>query len=175
MADDQSGLALLSDHTTSYSFANDYPLALTVQYSGGGLWGRDHKITGKTELHYALVPHSGHWDDAHICDISEAWNRPVIQAAGGNGGNHSMLSLDGTGYQLSSMTVDADGSVFMRLYNADGDDHTHDIRLDLPIASVTEVDLQGNEVSRPPYINKYRTVQMPRFGIRTYRLTLKQK
>ena len=175
VADDQSGLALLSDHTTSYSFANDYPLALTVQYSGGGLWGRDHKITGKTELHYALVPHSGHWDDAHICDISEAWNRPVIQAAGGNRGNHSMLSLDGTGYQLSSMTVYADGSVLMRLYNADGDDHTHDIRLDLPIASVTEVDLQGNEVSRPPYSNKYLTVQMPRFGIRTYRLTLKQK
>ena len=173
VADSQSGLALLSDHTTSYSFAHDYPLALTVQYSGGGLWGRDHKITGKTQLHYALVPHQGHWDDAGITDISEMWNRPVIQAAGSRGENRSLLSLDGTGYQLSSMTVDADGSVLMRLYNADGNERPHDIRLDIPIASVAEVDLQGNEVACPAYDNHRFTVQMPRFGIRTYRLSIK--
>ena len=68
------------------------------------------------------------------------------------------------------MTVDADGSVLMRLYNACGDDRPHDIRIDLPVKSVTEVDLQGNEVSRPPYANHRLTVQMPRFGIRTYRM-----
>lgn len=172
VADDQSGLALLSDHTTSYSFARNYPLALTVQYSGGGLWGRDHKITDKTQLHYALVPHSGHWDDAHLCDISEAWNRSRFCPQSGSLllQQGSLLSLDGTGYQLSSMTVDADGSVLMRLYNADGDDRPHDISLNLPIESVSEVDLQGNEVSRPSYSNQRLTVQMPRFGIRTYRL-----
>lgn len=38
-------LALLSDHTTSYSYGEDYPLGLTAQYSGGGLWGPDYKIT----------------------------------------------------------------------------------------------------------------------------------
>jgi alpha-mannosidase len=173
VADSQSGLALLSDHTTSYSFAHDYPLALTVQYSGGGLWGRDHRITGKTQLHYALVPHQGHWDDAGITDISEMWNRPVIQAAGSRGENRSLLSLDGTGYQLSSMTVDADGSVLMRLYNADGNERPHDIRVDIPIVSVAEVDLQGNEVARPAYDNHRFTVQMPRFGIRTYRLSIR--
>ena len=173
VADDQSGLALFSDHTTSYSYAHDYPLALTVQYSGGGLWGRDHKITGRTQLRYALVPHRGHWDDAGISDISEAWNRPVIQTAGNHKENCSLLSLDGTGYQLSSMTIDADGSVLMRLYNADGNERPHDIRLDIPIASVAEVDLQGNEVARPAYNNHRFTVQMPRFGIRTYRLRIK--
>ena len=174
VADKESGLALLSDHTTSYSYAHNYPLALTVQYSGGGLWGRDHKITGKTQLHYALVPHRGHWDEAGICDISEAWNRPVLQA-NGKEGKHTLLSLDGTGFQLSSMTVDADGSVLMRLYNANGDDRTHDIQLDFPIASVIEVDLQGNEVSRPSYDNHVLSVQMPRFGIRTYRLVVNQQ
>ena len=172
VADKESGLALLSDHTTSYSFAHDYPLALTIQYSGRGLWGRDHKISGKTEIHYALVPHRGHWDDAHICDISEAWNRPIVQATGVNEGSHSLLSLDRTGYQLSSLTVDADGSVLLRLYNADGDDLPHDICIDLPITAVSEIDLRGNEVSRPPFSNHRLTVQMPRFGIRTYRLTL---
>ena len=173
VADKESGLALLADHTTSYSFANDYPLALTVQYSGGGLWGRDHRITGKTQLHYALVPHRGHWDEAGICDISEAWNRPVMQATGEQG-KQSLLSLDGTGYQLSSLTVDADGRVLLRLYNADGDNKLHDIQLDFPITSVVEVDLQGNEVARPSFNNHRLTVQMPRFGIHTYRLTVEQ-
>jgi len=180
IADDESGLALFSDHTTSYSFARDYPLALTVQYSGGGLWGRDHKITGKTELRYALMPHRGHWDEAGIKSLPQPLQRrgelsgrlavpPSFGGAGG--GSLSLLSLDNTGYQLSSMTVDADGSVLMRLFNADGDDSPHDIPLDLPIASVTEVDLKGNELSHPPYSNHRLTVQMPRFGIRTYRLT----
>ena len=118
------------------------------------------------------MPHRGHWDDAHICDISEAWNRPIVQATGVNEGSHSLLSLDRTGYQLSSLTVDADGSVLLRLYNADGDDLSHDICLDLPITAVSEIDLRGNEVSRPPFSNHRLTVQMPRFGIRTYRLTL---
>lgn len=169
VADKESGLALLSDHTTSYSFAHDYPLALTVLYSGVGLWGRDHRITEKTQLHYALVPHRGHWDEAGICDISEAWNRPVLQTSGKQE-SRSLLLLDGTGYQLSSMTIDADGSVLLRLFNADGDDRPHDILLDFPVASVTEVDLRGNEVARPQFINRRLTVQMPRFGIRTYRL-----
>ena len=169
VADKESGLALLSDHTTSYSFAHDFPLALTVQYSGGGLWGRDHRITEKTQLHYALVPHRGHWDEAGISDISEVWNRPVLQAFGEQE-RSSLLSLEGTGYQLSSLTVDTDGSVLMRLYNADGDDRPHDIQLDFPVASIVEVDLRGNEVARPPYNNHRLTIQMPRFGIRTYRL-----
>jgi len=169
VADKESGLALLSDHTTSYSFARDYPLALTAQYSGGGLWGRDHRIMGKTQLHYALVPHHGLWDEAGICDISEAWNRPVLQTSGEQE-SRSLLSLEGTGYQLSSLTVDADGSVLLRLFNADGDEKAHDIQLDFPVVSVVEVDLQGNEVDRPKFENHRLTIQMPRFGIRTYRI-----
>ena len=42
-------LALFSDHTTSYSYGEDFPLGLTAQYSGGGLWGPDYKITQSFE------------------------------------------------------------------------------------------------------------------------------
>ena len=173
VADDQSGLALLSDHTTSYSFAHDYPLALTVQYSGQGLWGRDHRITEKTQLHYALVPHRGHWDDAHVSDISETWNRPVIQSETQHLSSNNLLSLDGTGYQLSSFTVDGDGSLLLRLFNADGDAASHDISLNFPVASVAEVDLRGNKTGQPAFANGKLTVQMPRFGLRTYRVRMK--
>lgn len=172
VADRQSGLALLSDHTTSYSFAPDYPLALTVQYSGQGLWGRDHKIAGRTQLHYALVPHRGHWDEAHISDLSERWNRPVAQAAEVGPSRRSLLSVERTGCQVSSLTVDEDGSLLLRLFNADGDDRPKEVAIGFSVASVTEVDLLGREVGRPSFANHRLTVQMPRFGIRTYRLKL---
>ena len=87
--------------------------------------------------------------------------------------SRSLLSLEGTGYQLSSMTVDADGSVLLRLFNADGDEKAHDIQLDFPVVSVTEVDLQGKEMACPKFENNRLSVQMPRFGIRTYRISVR--
>ena len=174
VSDGHSGLALLSDHTTSYSFAKDYPLALTVQYSGMGLWGRDHKISGKTQLHYALVPHGGRWDEAHISDISEAWNRPPVQLASIGSDSCSLLSLDGTGYQLSSLTVSDDGDLLMRLFNADGDGGRHDVLVNFPVVSIAEVDLQGRETGRPAFADGRLSVQMPRFGLRTYKMKIKK-
>ena len=69
-------LALLSDHTTSYSHGQDYPLGLTVQYSGPGLWGPDYKITGPLTIKYAIIPHRGKWDKASIATSSDRWNEP---------------------------------------------------------------------------------------------------
>jgi alpha-mannosidase len=51
-ATNQVGLALLSDHTTSYAHGTNYPLGLTLQYSGIGLWGRDYSLCGPTEVNY---------------------------------------------------------------------------------------------------------------------------
>lgn len=65
-------LALLSDHTTSYSHGKDYPLGLTAQYSGGGLWGPDYKITQPLKMKYAIIPHRGKWDKASIADVAIA-------------------------------------------------------------------------------------------------------
>ena len=169
------GLALLTDHTTSYSFGKDYPLALTVQYSGGGLWGRDHTITSPTRLHYALLPHQGLWDEAGISDICEQWNNPVIitsSSAEVTPKERWLLSLDSTGYQLSSMQVLDDGSLLMRLFNADGNEEPTPIALHFKTKSVELVDLQGNHIEDCPISyeagQSLLTVQMPRFGIRTY-------
>lgn len=54
------GLALLSDHTTSYSYGADAPLGLTVQYSGNGLWGRDYPIDGRRTSGSPSYPTAGH-------------------------------------------------------------------------------------------------------------------
>ncbi|HEX4263226.1 MAG TPA: glycoside hydrolase family 38 C-terminal domain-containing protein, partial [Verrucomicrobiae bacterium] len=41
-ASQRIGLTLMTDHTTSYAHGMDHPLALTLQYAGTGLWGRDY-------------------------------------------------------------------------------------------------------------------------------------
>lgn len=173
--DGQSGLALFADHTTSYSFAKDYPLALTVQYSGPGLWGRDHRITGKTQIHYALMPHSGRWDEAGVSDCNERLNHPLVCAPAASATEQNLLSLDGTGYQLSAFTVDAEGCVLLRIFNADGDGQIHAIPLNLPVQEVEVVDLLGKPMDgeNAELQNGKLIVQMPRFGIRTYKIRMK--
>lgn len=38
------GIAVISDHVTSYSHGENFPLSLTVQYAGIGLWGRNFAL-----------------------------------------------------------------------------------------------------------------------------------
>src|SRR5207302_1081009 len=60
------GLALLCDHTTSYVHGDSFPLGLTVQYSGNGIFYRNYRIDSPTEIHYALLPHADRWDRAGV-------------------------------------------------------------------------------------------------------------
>jgi alpha-mannosidase len=72
------GMALLSDHVTSYSHGENFPLALTIQYVGVGLWGRNYSVSGPTDIHYALIPHKGKWDKANINNETIKWNEPIL-------------------------------------------------------------------------------------------------
>ena len=72
------GVALFSDHTTSYIQSDELPLGLTVQYVGIGLWGLEYKIHGPTQLKYALFPHRGDWEQGLVQKASNEWNEPLI-------------------------------------------------------------------------------------------------
>ncbi|HEX7652866.1 MAG TPA: hypothetical protein VF607_05135, partial [Verrucomicrobiae bacterium] len=71
------GLAVFTDHTTSYVHGADFPLGLTLQYSGAGLWGRDYTVNGPTTVHYALLPHVGDWETGQVWSRSRDWNEPL--------------------------------------------------------------------------------------------------
>ena len=165
-------VALFSDHTTSYTYGPDFPLALTVQFSGNGLWGRDYRITGPTRMRYAIVPHEGRWDEAGIQEESQAWNEPLA-AIPGAAPRTSLLDLDGTGYVVSSLVV-ADGGYLLRLYNAGGDAGTKKIKLAIPATSVSEVNLLGEETGHPATKRDGESVTLetsiPRFGIKTFKI-----
>ena len=72
------GLAVLTDHTSSYVHGADHPPGLVLQYSGIGLWGRNYTIHGPTSVRYALVPHAGRWDKGAIPTESAQWNEPLV-------------------------------------------------------------------------------------------------
>jgi alpha-mannosidase len=178
-ANGEYGLALLTDHTTSYVHGEDHPLGLVLQYSGIGLWGRHYAIAGPTTVHYALVPHRGRWDQAEISGESAAWNEPLMAVlANSNGptreGRQSMLELSGSGWEVTTMTVEGK-SRFIRLFNAVGDDRAQRLSLDGRAANVSLVELNGNtrETLRATVTPDRRTtveLAIPRFGVRTIRL-----
>ena len=173
---DGYGLALLSDHTTSYSYGSGSPLGLIVQFSGNGLWGRDYPIDGPTHIRFALVPHRKAWDAAGIHDESLRWNEPLTcvtypQAAPENA---SLIDVAESGYEISAAYLNGDGIV-VRLFNAAGDAALQKIKFGFPVSQAEEIDLNGNVTARHDVRRKGGRseieIGMPRFGLKTLRLT----
>ncbi|MCR4920518.1 MAG: alpha-mannosidase [Bacteroidaceae bacterium] len=136
------GLTLLSDHTTSYSMGDDFPLSLTLQYSGPGLWDRDYPLHGPTEIHYALYPHRETWELADVQGVAQAWQEPLIVAPCERGPieEKCFVDLKDSGYRLSAAWAQG-GKLGLRLYNASGDSTKRRITLGFDAKRISEVNL----------------------------------
>jgi len=166
---DAAGLALFTDHTTSYAHGDSIPLGLTVQYSGNGIFYRNYTLNGPTELNYALLPHTGRWDSARLWTAATKWKEPLIVGTSGEGGSRSLLRPD-PGVEVSSVRRDADGLV-VRLFNAEA--ASGDIRLHLGFVprEAQETNLDGRKL-KSLKIHRDRQgawvrLDIPHFGIRT--------
>jgi alpha-mannosidase len=166
--DGKYGLAVFSDHTTSYSYGEDFPLSLTAQYSGIGLWGPDYKITRPLKMKYAVVTHAGNWDQAAIATESNKWNEPLVTAFYEEipVTDKSFLHINKAGYEVSAFKAEGN-NMLLRLFNAEGDDSLRKITFGFPVAGVEEVDLNGKTVSVKKVDKNSISLSMPRFGIRT--------
>lgn len=169
------GLALLADHTTTYAHGENFPLGLNVQYSGAGLWGRNHTLTGPTEMNYALIPHTGKWDNGHIATEAVNWNEPLLAAVVPSTGNgrKSLLDVSGTGLQVTTVLVEGN-DLLIRLFNAEGDGKAKKIKIG-GMASGAEMIELNDAVREKLNLQKEKgnsilQVAMPRFGLRTIRL-----
>lgn len=166
-------LALMTDHTTSYSFGKGEALGLTVQYSGAGLWGRKYPITEATSINYALIPHRGDWDEAGIEQIRAMRAEPLLSSLHEEAEmtSASLMELSGKGYELVAAYPSEEGIV-VRLYNAAADEKPQRLMLGFEAEKVEQVDLNGKttdqmEVKTRKGKSSFE-VQMPRFGFRTY-------
>ena len=179
-ASQRYGLALLTDHTTSYVHGADHPLGLTLQYSGVGLWGRNYTIAGPSEVHYALIPHAGRWDRAGIWTESDNWNQPLaatLMNSNPRSGDYrkSLIEAVGEGLEVSAVLFQGD-DLFVRIFNAEGDTMPKELSYNGKADKVQLVELDGRVASNLT-VRKGRlgesivTVTLPRFGIRTIKFS----
>jgi alpha-mannosidase len=173
---DKHGLALLSDHTTSYSYGDGYPLGLTVQFSGNGLWGRDYSIDAPTNIRFAIIPHRKEWDASDIHNENLRWNEPLICSflQYTKLEDMSLINVDRTGYEISAAYL-CDDDIIVRIFNADGGNAPQIIKFGIPLSKAEEIDLNGSTIAG---INAIKTdagtalkLNMPRFGLKTLKLT----
>ena len=178
-ADNNYGMALLTDHTGNYTHGEDFPLGLTLAYSGVGLWGRNYSITGPTNVHYALVPHAGKWVKSGIWTEGTKWNEPLIvkvsdAASNANDRYRSMMNVDGTGYDITAMNAD-DKDLTIRVFNAEGSAGAKKLTFDGSADKAELVELDGKkrqslvlQKDAPGKVSV--NLAIPRFGIRTIKL-----
>lgn len=173
VTDGNNGLALFTDHTTSYVHGKDYPLGLTLQYAGRALWGRNYDITGPTEVSYAIVPHKGNWEAGGISNEEARWCEPlqVLPAAGGK--DFSLLTLQEKNWQVSTLLMDGK-DLLIRLYNTGGNNRESQLTFNGAATAAVMEQLNGDagEVLPQRKVSGKTTIRLaiPRFGIRTIRL-----
>lgn len=177
---EDAGAALLTDHTTSYGHGANDPLSLTLQYSGVGLWGRHYSLNGTTEVHYAILPHAGNWEDSGLWTASKSWNEPLIARvfqsnAEPMGTDKSLLEIAGGGWEIPTARLSG-GDVVVRLFNPSTRESRKTIHYGGPASQVDLVQLDGRLLNTIPFRkNSDGTsdfdVALPAFGIGTLRIT----
>jgi alpha-mannosidase len=174
--DDQYGMALFTDHTTSYAHGEDFPLALNIQYSGMGLWGRDHQINGPTTIHYALVPHAGKWDKAGVEAENARWNEPLMAFVSAGRPDIAGKSLIQVPAEYEISTVNFEGNdMLVRLFNTGTGNVRSKVDFNCNADKATLVELDGR-VGKTLKLQKTKAgdlstdIAMPKFGIRTIKL-----
>jgi alpha-mannosidase len=173
--DNQYGMTLFTDHTTNYAHGDDFPLGLDIQYSGMGLWSRDHSITGPTIINYALIPHAGKWDKAGIQQQSANWNEPLVVSTSNQykATSRSLIKAP-AGYEVSAINFEGNNMV-VRLFNTGVGNLKSKLIFNCRADKMMLCELDGRIVGTllPTKLKDGGMsveFKMPKFGIRTIRL-----
>ncbi len=175
------GVALFSDHTTSYLQSDSLPLGLTVQYTGKALWGRDYRVHGPTEIRYALLPHSGDWERGEVEKASTRWNEPMVAqftSCSSESPTTSILEVIGDNLEVTSMVIE-DDNLLVRIYNTSSRAISRDVVWNCNMDKIEQVDLKGDAMRELLPVTKedgrlITTVSVPQFGFVTFRVIAPQ-
>lgn len=173
------GLAVLSDHTTSYAHGSDYPLSLVMGWGWeAGFWWGKCPLNGVQEVHYSLVPHGGLWDTAQLWDETACWNEPLLArlhpAVEQEALSRSLLQVHSTGVHVTAMTVEGQ-DLLIRLFNAEGAAGEQEVSFESAPASIEWVELDGRVRTRLQPVTRPDTrcgvtLSLARFGLCTLRV-----
>ncbi|MCX2574110.1 glycoside hydrolase family 38 C-terminal domain-containing protein [Pedobacter sandarakinus] len=175
---DQRGMALFTDHTSSYNYDERGILGLTLQYSGMGLWWRNYEIKGASKFHYALLPHAQTWDAAAVWAKSVSWNEPLKVVASENAKLASFSLLETTDRALDiSAVTSGDKCLNFRVFNSSRISKNAIIKVSMPYKKILSISLNG-KVERSFDVRKNNdgsaSFELPiqQFGIKTVRILM---
>ena len=172
------GVALFTDHTTSYLQTKELPLGLTVQYIGKALWGRNYRVQGPTHICYALLPHDKGWEEGDVVSESDRWNEPLTGGFVSPASVCSqwvLLEVPDKNLKVSSAIMDGE-DLLVRFYNTSSDIKEYEIRWNCIADKIEQVDLTGKMIApiQSEKGNKGQLVtklSLPQFGFQTIKLT----
>lgn len=173
------GLALFCDHTTGYNLGPDDPLGLVLGWAwDGGFWWTKRPLRGVQEIAYALMPHKGLWDSAHLVAECERQASPLeAQIVDGDVSSepltYSLLQSGSKGVHVSAMTVSG-SDLLVRLWNPESSQVEHEISFSSKFAEISVVELDGREVEKLAVHNRDAggcmvKIRIPQFALRTLR------
>ena len=175
------GLAIFSDRTTSYSHGKEYPLALTMAWSGYGLWEAFYPMNTVSEFNYAVLPHSGKWNDAGLSSINASWNEPMVARLINNGSKNlsepfSFLKALDKHIEIPTLYM-KNKSLFVRLFNSNDTATQSDFILSYTTRKVELTEVDGKVINEIEIqkADKHTTLrlQFRPFEIKTLKIMLK--
>lgn len=173
------GLALFTDHTTSYAHGEDHPLSLVLGWGwDGGFWWGKCPLNGPQEARYAVVPHAGRWDKAQLWRETAEWSEPLlarISLAAGKPFQDSLVRIESPGVYLTASIISGH-DLLLRFFNAESSRQEHEVFLGFPYKSIDLVELDGRASQTVQIASSDRTrrsvrLHLPQFSLRTLRLS----
>lgn len=171
-----AGLAVMTDHVTSYCLAPGEPLGLVMCYAGPGIW-HDYGLGRVPRIAYSVIPHAGDWAKAQLWQELARWSEPLLTADCAaptkDDAHWSLLEIDSPGIEVTTAFAEA-GAVVFRLFNAEGDATPKRLIFGARLNSARLIELdsrviQDLAVKQSPGGASSITVTMPRFAVRTLR------
>lgn len=174
------GMTMFTDHTTSYAHGKDFPLGLTTQYSGKGLWGRNYKIDSATKINYQLLPHKGNWLKTGVSYQNEQIKEPLLLVSSAVKPMQSANSLIETSTDVLEITSVTYGNeeLYIRIFNAANVATKGKINLNFAVNKASFVELDNTQLNAVNLVNgakgaKEVAVNLKPFGITTLKVSRK--
>ena len=173
LADGENGFAVLTDAAKDYEILEDcenQTLAMGLVRStrlripcDNRLWmeypgDESSQSLRSFTYRYAMLPHTGKWDEAGLYNEALAFNAPLKVCEFGRqegvfGAEKSFLSVEGENLVLSSVTKTEADALSVRVYNPTDREIAGAIRFGFPVKEAAAVGLDGSKKADLPVEN----------------------
>jgi alpha-mannosidase len=141
------GVALLTDSKYGYSAHGD---TLRVSLLRAPKQPDPEADMGRHEFAYALMPHTGGWQEAGVVREARAFNAPLRWAAAAPVSWAEVLDAGGLVLDTVKLAEDDDDTLVLRLYEAHGGRGRARVRLNVPFTTARRANLLEDDLGPAP-------------------------